>query len=111
MIVAERRGDVAQLTHGLRGQGLLVRAWPEPWPGVPRDYFQMARPLTGANVGPVLAVTECSDVARFRQGWRQVEQIATATVDAGPGATRTYSLIRLDQRIGPVARPPDCPGT
>jgi hypothetical protein len=71
----------------------------------------MARPLTGANVGPVLAVTECSDVARFRQGWRQVEQIATATVDAGPGATRTYSLIRLDQRIGPVARPPDCPGT
>jgi hypothetical protein len=111
MIVAERRGDVAQLTHGLRGQGLLVRAWPAPWPGVPRDYFQMARPLTGANVGPVLAVTECSDVARFRQGWRQVEQIATATVDAGPGATRTYSLIRLDQRIGPVARPPDCPGT
>lgn len=109
-IVAERRGDVAQLTHGLRGQGLEVRAWPAPAAESPRDYFQMTRPLTDADGGPVLAVTECSDVARFRPGWRQVEQIATATVIAGPGATRTYSLIRLDQRIGPVERPPDCPG-
>jgi hypothetical protein len=109
-IVAERRGDVAQLTYGLRGQGLEVRAWPAPAAEGPRDYFQMTRPLTDADGGPVLAVTECSDVARFRPGWRQVEQIETATVIAGPGATRTYSLIRLDQRIGPVERPPDCPG-
>ncbi len=92
-IVAERRGDVAQLTYGLRGQGLEVRAWPAPAAEGPRDYFQMTRPLTGMDGGPVLAVTECSDVARFRQGWRRV-----------------YSLIRLDQRIGPVGRPPDCPG-
>ncbi len=108
-IVTERRGDAAQLTYGLRATGLSVRAWPAPVPGAPRDYFQMTRSLTSDVSGPVLAVSDCADPGRFGAGWARAETIQTVTVAAGPGAERTYHLIRLERPTGAIARPPSCP--
>ena len=108
-VVGERRGDVAQLTYGLRDVPVDVRAWPEPDGSGPQNYFQMARPLTGSDGGPVLAVSACADLGRFRGRWARAEVVETVTVSAGPGASRTYSLIRLNGPQGEVAAPGSCP--
>ncbi len=108
-VVAERRGDAAQLTHGLRRTEIDVRAWPAEVGIPPQNYFQMARPLTGSDGAPVLAVSACADLARFRGRWDRAEVLETVTVAAGPGASRTYSLIRLDGPQGEVAAPGGCP--
>jgi len=109
VVVAERRGDAAQLTYGLRDTALDVRAWPTEPGRAPQNYFQMARPLAAADRGPVLAVTECLDAARFRSGWARVDVIGRVTVAAGPGESRTYGLFRLKTPRGPVRPPAPCP--
>lgn len=109
VIVVERRGDAAQLTYGLRDARLEVRTWPAQQGEAPRDYFQMARPLSVADDAPVMVVTACSDLDRFRDGWGQVERLGMATVAAGPGAERTYSMIRLSDPGAASAEPADCP--
>jgi 4-amino-4-deoxy-L-arabinose transferase-like glycosyltransferase len=110
VIVAERRGDAAQLSYGLRNTRLQVRVWPAAEGEAPRDYFQMARPLTVRDGAPVMVVTECADLERFRQGWGRVEPLGVTTAAAGPGAERTYSLIGLDDPRAPSLLPGECPG-
>jgi hypothetical protein len=108
-VVTERRGDAAQLTHGLRDTAIDVRAWPAEAGRPPQNFFQMAVPLEAGDPGPVLAVSGCADLTRFRRGWDQAMIVETVTVAAGPGASRTYSLIRLDGRVGSVVGPDVCP--
>ncbi len=100
-VVAERRGDAAQLTHGLRGTRINARVWPARDGQAPKNYFQMAQPLEPNRAGPVLVVSASADLTRFRNAWDRAEVVETVTVGAGPGATRTYELIRLD---GPRGR-------
>ncbi len=108
-VVAERRGDAANLTYGLRDVPVDVRVWPAEVGRAPQNYFQMARPLDASDAGRVLAVSACADLARFGRGWSQAEIVETITVAAGPGASRTYRLIRLDGRVGQVLGPDVCP--
>ena len=108
VVVVERRGEAANLTHALRETGLDVRVWPPEVAGRPQDHFQMTRPLTGAEPGPVLAASACADAGRF-VGWTRARPVGTATVAAGAGATRTLHLFRLSGPTGPARRPGPCP--
>lgn len=110
-VVGERRGDVAQLTYGLRAARLDVRAWPAEVGRPPRNYFQTAQPLQGGGPGAVLAVSACADLTRFERRWTRAEVVETVTVAAGPGASRTYGLIRLEGPIGQIVAPAACPAT
>ncbi|WP_051651144.1 glycosyltransferase family 39 protein [Brevundimonas bacteroides] len=108
VIVAERRGEVANLAHALRETGLAVVAWPPEVEGQPQDHFQMTQPLTVAQAETVLAVATCEDAGRFA-GWAEARRMQTVTLPAGAGAVRTLHLFRLSRPTGPVKRPVPCP--
>lgn len=105
-VVVETRSQAALLIYNARSRPISVRVWPPATAGDPQDHFQMTRPLTGHEPGPVLAVAPCSGVTRFRS-WGRVEALGAVTVQVA-GGERTAWLFRLENPIGPPIRPAPC---
>lgn len=106
-VAAETRSHAALVTHYGRDRPVTVRAWPPLEAGNPQDHFQMTRPLTGREPGPVLAVAPCAGADRF-PGWERVTDLGPVTVPAA-GAERTVWLFRLENPTVPPVRPAPCP--
>ena len=107
VVVAETRADVALMIYHARGRALTVKAWPAAVAGEPRDHFQMTRPLTGAEAGPVIAVAPCAGASRFA-GWRRVTALGPVSAPTGAAKSRTVWLYRIERPEGPPRRPAAC---
>lgn len=105
-VVVETRSHAALLIYYGRDHPVTVKAWPPLVAGNPQDHFQMTRPLTGRETGPVLAVTSCPGVARFK-GWGGVTALGVVTVPVA-GGKREAQLFRLENPVLPPVRPPPC---
>jgi 4-amino-4-deoxy-L-arabinose transferase-like glycosyltransferase len=105
-VVAETRSQAALLIYYARNRAVMVKAWPPATTGDPQDHFQMTRPLTGHEAGPVLAVAPCAGAGRFK-GWGRVTDLGTVAVPAA-GGERTARLFRLETPSMPPVRPVPC---
>ncbi len=92
-ISTDRRALTAELLYYSSGR---VPVYAHLDGDVPRDHFELTRPLTAETPGPILFVSFKDRAERLRASFRTVEQLEAKDIAAGPAATRRIYLFRVE---------------
>jgi hypothetical protein len=99
-VVAEGRGEVAELIYDLRDEPVRTLSWPES--EIPEHQFDLTRALDNSAAEPVLFVSTCPVVSRLRRFYGDVQPLGPIDIRTGPTTSRQYHAFRLAARRQPI---------
>lgn len=91
-VITDQRSVAAELLYYMRGEPTPVLAWRD---GPPQDHFELTRPFTDQSGEPVLFVALKPPAPDLTSAFKEVREIATRALPAGPGTQRTVTFHAL----------------
>lgn len=93
-VITDERALTAELLYYMQGEPTPVLAWRQD--GRPHDHYELTRPFTGAESGPVLLVALRQDFARVTGRFTLVTPILATEIPAGAGSARRVAFFLLE---------------